>query len=314
MIAAGGLDLGYMFILGVLATVNPCGFVLLPTYLMYFLGLEGTRPGTQRAAISRALVVAATVALGFFTVFLVIGLLYNAGVDWFVQQSDWISIGIGLLMVALGIAMIFGYHLTIGTPRLGVGGKDRTVVSMFLYGISYAVASIGCTIGLFASAVLKNVDRQGFAAGVLGIVTYAVGMGVMLAALTVALATARTGLLSVLRRVMVHLDRIAGVFLVLTGLYLSWYWWSAIADKRSGVVNRVESSQSDVSTWLHDRGAGLLFAVLGGITLIAAIYAWMRRSRPEPSGTTPGGNDGDGSDGGSAGGTDEEHQAGQLSS
>ena len=283
MIAAGGLDLGYMFILGVLATVNPCGFVLLPTYLMYFLGLEGVRPGTQRAAVSRALVVAFTVALGFFTVFLAIGLLYNAGVDWFVQQSDWISIGIGLLMVVLGVAMLLGFHLTIGTPKLGVGGKDRTVLSMFLYGISYAVASIGCTIGLFASAVLKNVDRHGFVSGVVGIVTYAVGMGVMLAALTVALATARTGLLTALRRVMVHLDRIAGAFLVLTGLYLSWYWWSAIHDRSSAVTDRVEHSQSDLTTWLRERGAGWLFVVLGGVTAVAVAYALLRRDRRESS-------------------------------
>ncbi|MEZ5259704.1 MAG: hypothetical protein R2705_23335 [Ilumatobacteraceae bacterium] len=42
-------------------------------------------------------------------------------------------------------------------------------------------------------------------------------MGVTLAALTVALATARTGLLAWLRKVMTRLDQIAGVFLVLTG-------------------------------------------------------------------------------------------------
>lgn len=39
---------------GLLAAVNPCGFVLLPTYLMYFLGVSG-RPGTQRSTVRRAL-------------------------------------------------------------------------------------------------------------------------------------------------------------------------------------------------------------------------------------------------------------------
>ena len=39
------------FVAGMLAAVNPCGFVLLPTYLMYFLGLQGIAPGTQRATI-----------------------------------------------------------------------------------------------------------------------------------------------------------------------------------------------------------------------------------------------------------------------
>ncbi|MEZ5259705.1 MAG: cytochrome c biogenesis protein CcdA [Ilumatobacteraceae bacterium] len=175
MILAAGLDLEYTFLIGVLATVNPCGFVLLPTYLMYFLGMEGARPGTQTAAVSRALAVSAAVASGFFAVFLVIGMLYNAGVSWFLDESPWISIGIGALMVVLGIAMIFGFHLTIGTPKLDVGGKDRTVLSMFLYGVSYAVAPIGCTLPLFISAVLKSVERDGFLTGVLNIAAYGVG-------------------------------------------------------------------------------------------------------------------------------------------
>jgi cytochrome c-type biogenesis protein len=31
-------NFAYSFVLGVLAAVNPCGFVLLPTYLIFFLG------------------------------------------------------------------------------------------------------------------------------------------------------------------------------------------------------------------------------------------------------------------------------------
>ena len=180
MILGAGLNLGYTFLSGVIATVNPCGFVLLPTYLMYFLGMEGSRPGSQRAAISRALVVSGAVAAGFFAVFLVIGVLYKAGIDWFLEESQWIGFGVGVLMLALGIAMIFGFRLNVGMPKMGVGGKDRTVRSMFLYGVSYAVASIGCTLPLFISAVLNSVERDGFATGVLNIAAYGVGMGVML--------------------------------------------------------------------------------------------------------------------------------------
>ena len=74
MIAVSG-QFALNFLRGVLATVNPCGFVLLPTYLMFFLGTEGARPGTQRASVQRALTVSAAVTAGFFAVFLVIGLL-----------------------------------------------------------------------------------------------------------------------------------------------------------------------------------------------------------------------------------------------
>ena len=42
------------FIRGMVAAVNPCGFILLPTYLMYFLGMQGAMPGSQRATMRRA--------------------------------------------------------------------------------------------------------------------------------------------------------------------------------------------------------------------------------------------------------------------
>ena len=47
------------FIRGLVAAVNPCGFILLPTYLMYFLGISAGGTGTQRATIRRALLVSA---------------------------------------------------------------------------------------------------------------------------------------------------------------------------------------------------------------------------------------------------------------
>ncbi len=42
MIALTSDLLGLQFLRGMVATVNPCGFVLLPTYLMYFLGVEAS--------------------------------------------------------------------------------------------------------------------------------------------------------------------------------------------------------------------------------------------------------------------------------
>ena len=38
--------LGYAFVAGMIASVNPCGFVLLPAYL----GLDGARPGSRSGA------------------------------------------------------------------------------------------------------------------------------------------------------------------------------------------------------------------------------------------------------------------------
>ena len=66
MIALDG-RLATSFTAGLLAAINPCGFVLLPTYLVYFLGMENLRPGAERASVLRALKVSFAVSAGFMS-------------------------------------------------------------------------------------------------------------------------------------------------------------------------------------------------------------------------------------------------------
>ena len=131
----------YAFTTGMLATVNPCGFAMLPAYLSYFLGVESARRPRGDgvvAASRRAVAVSVAVSLGFLTVFTVIGAIVRAGGDVLIEWAKYVTIPIGLALAGLGVAMVLGYHLPFTTPRLDKGGRDRTVPSMFVFGISYA--------------------------------------------------------------------------------------------------------------------------------------------------------------------------------
>ena len=70
---------------------------------------------------------------------------------------------------------------------------------MFLYGISYAVASLSCTIGVFISIVATTLDGATFATNVATFVAYGLGMGTTLSILTIAVALARSGVLRTFR-------------------------------------------------------------------------------------------------------------------
>ena len=48
---------------GMLATVNPCGFAMIPAYLGFFLGLEGADRDVK-TSVSRSLSVALSVSAG----------------------------------------------------------------------------------------------------------------------------------------------------------------------------------------------------------------------------------------------------------
>ena len=85
-------------------------------------------------------------------------------VDW----AKYVTIAIGLALVGLGVAMLLGYRLPFTTPRLDKGGRDRTVGSMFVFGVSYAVASIGCTLPLFIGALLTELHPRRHRPALLG--------------------------------------------------------------------------------------------------------------------------------------------------
>jgi cytochrome c biogenesis protein CcdA len=279
------------FLSGVVAAVNPCGFAMLPAYLSYFLGLENQAPADEpaRAGVARALVVSASVSAGFLAVFTVLGFVIRAGGDGVADVIRYLSIVIGFVLIAVGVAFLMGRSLAFATPHLERGGRSRTFWSMFVFGISYAVASFGCTIGPFVLTVLGSFTRDGTASGVLMIVAYGLGMGLLLTTLTVTLALARGGLLRGLRSALRWIDTVAGVLLVLAGLYLVYYWWyDLVSDTGArevaggGLSSWFQQRADDIAIWLNDRGAGFLALVLGAVVVaaVAAVVAHRPR-RPD---------------------------------
>ncbi len=264
------------FLRGFVAAVNPCGFVLLPTYLMFFLGSDVSAAvgdlGSRRAGVRRALVVSAALTAGFMTVFVVVGLVTYHFTSWIQRNAKYATIVIAVGLVALGISMLRGYRLPIAAPRLDRGGRSRGVGSMFVYGIAYAVASLGCTIGLFLPSLFSARD-DGLVAATAQVAAYGAGMGLLVTALTVSLAVARTGLLGVLRASMHRVEQVAAGFVILSGLYLAYYFWVVdIGGGSDPIVEAVDRIQRSVIDALQQRWQ-LTAVVLGALVLAAGVYS-----------------------------------------
>ena len=280
------MNIELSFLRGMVASVNPCAFVLLPTYLVYFLGVEAERGGSQRASVRRALVVSTAVSSGFMGVFVVAGILSNFVTTWLNRNAKYATAFIGLALVIVGVAMLAGRRLPFATPHLDGAGRDRTVRSMFVYGVAYALASIGCTIGLFASVAFTSPDS--FVDGVVNVVAYGLGMALVVTALTVALAVANHALLRVLRSAMRYANQLAAAFVLLSGLYLLYYFWVVDVNGESdAITDAVEGFQNDVLVALSDNWQ-LAALVLGGVVAAAVVYVTLRRrTAPGPSVASP---------------------------
>lgn len=266
------------FIRGMVAAVNPCGFILLPTYLMYFLGLQGNMPGSQRASLRRALLVSAALSAGFIAVFLVAGVVSYNFTNWINENAKYATGAIGVGLLVLGVAMLFGYKLPFMTPTIdtGDGTPEKTIRAMFVFGIAYAVASIGCTIGLFIATVFSTTTREGVVAGVGNVVSYGAGMALLVSALTVALAFANTSLLKFLKGGLKYVDRIAAGFVVLSGMYLIWYfYWVDIKEEGDPITDWALEQQAQATAFLSTnwQTVAIVFVVVVGA---AAAYVFIK--------------------------------------
>ncbi|PZG18123.1 cytochrome C biogenesis protein [Micromonospora craterilacus] len=283
------LDAPYALALaaGLLAAVNPCGFALLPAYLS-FLVLDGSDGGGRSRAVGRALLLTAAMTVGFVAVFGVFGLLAAPAADVIARHLPWVSVAIGLVLVALGGVLLAGRQLPTVGPKLGTGPEvTRRFGSMALFGASYAVASLGCTIGPFLAVVVTGFRSGSVAAGVGLFVAYAIGMALVVGAVALAVALAKMSLVRGLRRAAPLISRAAGALLIVAGGYVAWYGWYEIRVFRGGtgtdpIVDAAATIQAAVAGWLGRVGpstVAIAFAVLLVATATAAALLRHRRAR-----------------------------------
>lgn len=263
------MNLGLSFLRGMVASINPCAFVLLPTYLVYFLGVEASDRSTSgrsaRAPLRRALAVSGAVSAGFIGVFLTAGTISELGTNWLTANARYITLVIGVGFVVLGAAMLLGYQLPVAAPSVG-GGRDRTARSMLVYGVGYGLASLGCTLPLFLVTMFTPADS--LVAGVANVAAYAFGMALVVTALTVALAVANHSLLRALRRASQYVQWVSAALVLLAGLYLVHYFWVVdVNGGRSQVTDAVERPYY----WLLERLDGHWQLV--GVALAAIVGA-----------------------------------------
>jgi cytochrome c-type biogenesis protein len=268
------------FAAGLIAVANPCGFAMLPAYLSFFLGVEG-QGDDARAGLSRALAVGLSVSAGFAATFFVIDQVIRHVTGDVLEWSPWVSIAIGVAVALLGVALVAGKELRIRLPRLDRGGKDGSFRSMALYGVSYAVVSLGCTLPTFSAYIGATANTKGTVSGFAMFLAYAAGFTLLLTGLTIGAALARQGLVLSVKRALPHIQRISGGLLVVAGIYVAYYGWYELhrLGDEDAAVDRVTGWSSDVAVWVTDVGPTTLGLLLAVVVAAAAVLVATNRRR-----------------------------------
>lgn len=187
------------------------------------------------------------------------------------------------MLIGLGIRLLTGGELVLTLPRLGGSAPDRSVRSMAAYGVVYAVASLSCTVGPFLAIVTSTTLAGSVLDGVLVLIAYALGMGLVVGLLAVAVALAREGVLARTRRLLPHINRISGALLVIAGAYIAYFGWYELrvfagGDTGDPVIEAAARIQGTLASWITSAGAWWL---LGGLAALVGLGWWVARRSAE---------------------------------
>lgn len=277
------ISFAFAFTAGLVATLNPCGFAMLPAYLSYFMGLDdGPRAGAALRSL-RALRIGGVVAAGFLVVFGLAGILITLGVRAVVDAMPWIAMAVGIGVIGLGAAMLAGRELRVSLPRTTRAPTGRNMRGVFWFGVSYAIASLSCTLPVFLVVVAGTIPQLGVLAGVLTFLVYGAGMAVLLLLVTIALAFGKQALIARLRQGSAAVNRIAGGILIAAGGYIVYFWATTLRSTdltQPALVQRVEGFSSQAVNTVASVATPIAIAagVVLATTLIASWVA-LRRGR-----------------------------------
>lgn len=281
---------GLAFAAGLVAALNPCGFAMLPAYLALVVRGPGNGHGNAvPAAVARAVAATAAMTLGFLTVFGLFGLLTVSLASTVQRYVPYVTVGIGVVLVALGSWLVCGRELAVLLPGRVTGrvsgAPTSRLGSMFGYGVGYAVASLSCTVGPFLAVTGAGLGGTSVRSRVGIYAAYAGGFALVVGALAIVVALAGTALTDQFRKVLPFVNRVGGVVLILVGLYVAYYGYyevrlfNADGDPADPVIAAAGRLQGAIAGWVHQHGWWPWVLVLAVSTAGASVWTWRRARR-----------------------------------
>ncbi len=277
------LDVPFVLALtrGAVAAFNPCGFAMLPAYLGAFVNASGEDDARPATRIVKATEAGALVTAGFLVVFGIIGTIVSEVSSSILKVAPWVTMVIGVVLAGLGVAMLRGFRpkVTLPNPAQRAASRASTLSrrGMFLYGVSYAIVSLGCTLPIFVGQVISTFSRSHVVDGIVLYFAFALGMGLVVIALSIAVSLAQHSFVRAMKRVLPYIQRISALVLIAAGLYVTYYGWyeQRLLTSRGAVSGgALASGVASVSDRLQNAVVSADRLLIGAVAVLVAIATW----------------------------------------
>lgn len=223
--------LPFSFFSGIAAFFSPCCVAMLPAYVSYYLG-RGSSAADHRSwwsNLSSALELGAATSAGFFTVFIMLGILISAIGSAIMQYMPWVGATIAAFLIVWGALLLLGKspypYLHLPWPKYSISwGKvtQEGFAAFYFFGISYALAAVGCTLPIFL-VVVSYAFSGSLLNGIMHFLAYALGMTLLMLALALVMTIASDFVYKYLNSIVKYVQRASGAVLIAAGGYLIYY-------------------------------------------------------------------------------------------
>lgn len=267
---------------GAVAAFNPCGFALLPAYLsVLVLGETSADSHRTWGSMLRASRFTLGMTSGFVAVFGAFGVVLASLTVSVERYLPVLTVVIGLALVVLGLMTLAGRSVAVrGLQGLGAGPTSGWW-SQVRYGVTFALASLSCTIGPFLAVTSGSLAGSGSLAVVAAFLTYALGMGAVVFALALATVLFSGGATRVFRRAVPVIEKVSGLLLVIAGSYVAWYGWFELrvlggATIDDPVISWAIGVQSQLTRWVSQAGVRAVLVLVGLLVAVGGLAALRR--------------------------------------
>jgi len=227
VVGATGL---FSFSAGVVSAVNPCGFAMLPAYLGLYMsmGIDDKTSIHYRQMILKGLFIGCSVGFGILSLFLLVGLITGFALTLLRSVMEWVGIALGICLISFGIWLTNGGRIyTNVTARIGqsIGNPNQiNLKGFFLFGDSYGIASLSCTLPIFLAVIGVNLRASSIYDSMLQFGLYGIGMGSMIMLVTLSMVALKGVMIRYIKSVLPHVERIGFLLVVVSGMYIVFYW------------------------------------------------------------------------------------------
>jgi len=158
------------FLEGIITFISPCLLPMLPIYISYFAGGDGSAKKTVKNALG--------FILGFTAVFIAMGALAGTFGKLLNEYKTLVNIVTGLVVVFFGLNFLGVFKFNIFRGNRGAKVRNLGFFSSFVFGVVFSVGWTPCVGAFLGSALMMAAGGGKVIQGIVMLFFYSLGLGI----------------------------------------------------------------------------------------------------------------------------------------